>query len=152
MNKAFEKILDRLEEMRKKSCIPNIKGYCQTTISRAEKIVLEVAEEYTSTDGWIPCSERLPEEKDVFDKIKKMKTAGNINEIGNDEKMRNKQMKCNICGNEFIPNRKNNYIVTDKNIITNTDTMYDATDCNICGAQIIIKRRLPKTHNLIIKK
>ena len=46
MNKSFEKILERLEEMRKKSCIPDIKGYCQTTISRAEEIVQEVAKEY----------------------------------------------------------------------------------------------------------
>lgn len=60
MNKAFEKILERLEEMRRKSCIPDIKGYCQTTISRAEAIVQEVAEEYNG--GWIPCSERLPED------------------------------------------------------------------------------------------
>lgn len=60
MNKAFEKILERLENMRRKSCISEIKGYCQATISRAEDIVQEVAEEYNS--GWIPCSDRLPEE------------------------------------------------------------------------------------------
>ena len=64
MNKAFEKILERLEEMRRKSCIPDIKGYCQTTISRAEAIVQEVAEEYNNS--WIPCSERLPEEYTVL--------------------------------------------------------------------------------------
>lgn len=59
-------------------------------------------------------------------------------------------MKCSICGYEFMPIREKIYVVTDTNIITNT--MYDATDCNICGTQIILKRRLPKTHNLIIKK
>ena len=64
MNKAFEKILERLEEMRRKSCIPDIKGYCQTTISRAEAIVQEVAEEYNNS--WIPCSERLPEESGEY--------------------------------------------------------------------------------------
>ena len=64
MNKAFEKILERLEEMRRKSCIPDIKEYCQTTISRAEAIVQEVAEEYNG--GWIPCSERLPEESGYY--------------------------------------------------------------------------------------
>ena len=69
MNKAFEKILERLEEMRRKSCIPDIKGYCQTTISRAEAIVQEVAEEYNNS--WIPCSERLPEEHEtMFAKLK----------------------------------------------------------------------------------
>lgn len=64
MNKAFEKILERMDDMRKKSCIPDIKGYCQTTISRAEEIVKEVAEEYNG--GWIPCSERLPEEWEYY--------------------------------------------------------------------------------------
>ena len=64
MNEAFEKILERLEEMRRKSCIPDIKGYCQTTISRAEAIVQEVAEEYNG--GWIACSERLPEESGYY--------------------------------------------------------------------------------------
>ena len=84
MNKAFEKILDRLEEMRKKSCIPDIKGYCQTTISRAKQIVREVSEEYNN--GWIPCSERLPEEnqqvilQDFYGNItiEKMKIADGI--------------------------------------------------------------------------
>ena len=64
MNKAFEKILERLEEMRRKSCIPDIKGYCQTTISRAEAIVQEVAEEYKG--GWIACSERLPDKNGMY--------------------------------------------------------------------------------------
>ena len=69
MNETFEKILNRLEEMRRKSCIPDIKGYCQTTISRAEEIVQEVAEEYNG--GWIACSERLPEEHEtMFAKLK----------------------------------------------------------------------------------
>ena len=59
MNETFEKILNRLEEMRRKSCIPDIKGYCQTTISRAEEIVQEVAEEYNG--GWISVKDRLPD-------------------------------------------------------------------------------------------
>ena len=66
MNKAFEKILERLEEMRRKSCIPDIKGYCQTTISRAESIVQEVAEEYNG--GWIAIKTRpmTEEEKEFY--------------------------------------------------------------------------------------
>ena len=54
MNKAFEKILERLEADEKHTfdgCIN--KRY-------AKQIVQEVAEEYNG--GWIPCSERLPEE------------------------------------------------------------------------------------------
>ena len=61
MNKAFEKILDRLEDeltSTKKKCYTNIdfdKGIC-----KSQEIVQEVAEEYNN--GWIPCSDRLPEE------------------------------------------------------------------------------------------
>ena len=54
MNKAFEKILERLEADEKHTfdgCIN--KRY-------AKKIVQEVSEEYNG--GWIACSERLPEE------------------------------------------------------------------------------------------
>ena len=53
MNRAFEKILERLEADEKHTfdgCIN--KRY-------AKQIVQEVAEEYNG--GWIPCSERLPE-------------------------------------------------------------------------------------------
>ena len=61
MNKAFEKILERLEVDEKHTfdgCIN--KRY-------AKQIVQEVAEEFATdtnvgTNGWIPCSERLPEE------------------------------------------------------------------------------------------
>ena len=54
MNKVFEKILERLEADEKHTfdgCIN--KRY-------AKQIVQEVAEEYNG--GWIPCSERMPEE------------------------------------------------------------------------------------------
>lgn len=58
MDKAFEKILERLEADEKHTfdgCIN--KRY-------AKKIVQEVAEEYK--DGWIACSERLPEESGYY--------------------------------------------------------------------------------------
>lgn len=76
MNKAFEKILDRLEEpkfdiscgecpyMEKcdevQETITNEKtDLCAETMRAiAKEIVQEVAEEYNG--GWIPCSERLP--------------------------------------------------------------------------------------------
>ena len=57
MNEAFEKILERLEadEMHTfDGCIN--KRY-------EKKIVQEVAEEYKG--GWIPCSERLPEDDSI---------------------------------------------------------------------------------------
>ena len=63
MNKAFDKILERLEiEIAGK---PTPDEY-NNGINRAYSIVNEVAEEFATntnvgTDGWIPCSERLPE-------------------------------------------------------------------------------------------
>ena len=65
MNKAFEKILERLEIER---TIANntFMNYEMNVdlgrvfgLERAIKIVKEVAEEYNG--GWIPCSERLPD-------------------------------------------------------------------------------------------
>ena len=65
MNKAFEKILEKLEDLQNnltsqtegnidlQVCVINGVMY-------SKKIVQEVAEEYNS--GWITCSDRLPEE------------------------------------------------------------------------------------------
>ena len=58
MNKAFEKILERLE--REIAGKPTPDEY-NNGINRAYSIVKEVAEEYKG--GWIPCSEQLPEEE-----------------------------------------------------------------------------------------
>ena len=63
MNKAFEKILERLE--REIAGKPTPDEY-NNGINRAYSIVQEVAEEFATdtnvgTNGWIPCSERLPE-------------------------------------------------------------------------------------------
>ena len=59
MNKAFEKILERLD-----SYIEDAKSEGDFSYIKPFKIakiaVQEVAEEYNS--GWIPCSERMPEE------------------------------------------------------------------------------------------
>ena len=72
MNKAFEKILDRLEE--RKQLHERMISYehengtiteeyqarkAVAVLNDAMKIVQEVAEEYKG--GWIPCSERLPD-------------------------------------------------------------------------------------------
>ena len=76
MNRAFEKILDRLEEKLEKSegryhrylddsnlsCMFDKSDIEETrvdTIKEMLEIVNEVAEEYNG--GWISCSERLPE-------------------------------------------------------------------------------------------
>ena len=64
MKKAFDKILERLE--RDIAGKPTPEEY-NNGINRAYQIVQEVAEEFATdtnvgTDGWIPCSERLPEE------------------------------------------------------------------------------------------
>ena len=65
MNKAFDKILDRLI-LESSSCKvyklikPNIEDVAEfNAYKKCIEIVKEVAEEYN--DGWIPCSERLPD-------------------------------------------------------------------------------------------
>lgn len=72
MNKAFEKILDRLEELHERYVNQyGVVGGNPMAFSVKEcmLIVQEVAEEYNG--GWIPCSERLPEEHDsMFAKLK----------------------------------------------------------------------------------
>ena len=71
MNKAFEKIFGRLEELIEKSYYAATEGNRNAGIRnsayhKVKNIVQEVAEEFaTDTDvgtKWIPCSERLPEE------------------------------------------------------------------------------------------
>lgn len=66
MNEAFEKILERLI-LESSSCEvyklinPNKEDIAEfNAYKKCIEIVKEVAEEYNS--GWIPCSERLPEE------------------------------------------------------------------------------------------
>ena len=80
MNKVFEKILERIEEKLKKSeeryhrylddsnlsCMfdrSDIEEKRVDTIKEMIEIVHEVAEEYKG--GWIPCSERLPEDDSI---------------------------------------------------------------------------------------
>ena len=77
MNKAFEKIIERLilESSRckiYKLIQPNVEYVAEfNTYKKCIEIVQEVAEEYKG--GWIACSERLPEERDwclaVFEEV-----------------------------------------------------------------------------------
>ena len=68
MNKAFEKIIEELEKnasrYTKKYVTPyGNNGYRDTkaiSVNKAIEIVKQEAEKYNS--GWIPCSERMPEE------------------------------------------------------------------------------------------
>lgn len=64
MNKAFEKILERLEELQNYACFPTewvneeqskIHSYYANKLTE----ILKLTEQYNN--GWIPCSERLPE-------------------------------------------------------------------------------------------
>lgn len=77
MNKAFEKILKKIEEKRNKyqrlADNSNFDGWHEEDIEYSAKaemceelkeIVQEVAEEYNG--GWIPCSERLPSDDDIY--------------------------------------------------------------------------------------
>ena len=76
MNEAFEKILKKIEEKRNKyqrlADGYNFDGWNEEDIKYSAKaemceelkeIVHEVAEEYNG--GWIPCSERLPEDDSI---------------------------------------------------------------------------------------
>lgn len=65
MNEEFEKILDMLEDTKDIEHDDSVAEVVSTriwnkAIHRAKQIVNEVAEEYNG--GWIPCSDRLPEE------------------------------------------------------------------------------------------
>ena len=68
MKEAFEKILDRLEELKlpfPDEC-PSYYGNTNKLLDAAKQIVQEVAEEFATdtnvgTNGWIACSERLPD-------------------------------------------------------------------------------------------
>ena len=95
MNKAFDKILKQLEEKaipvlnEDEHIIPesNVKEPYEiemVALSDIKKTIQEVAEEYNG--GWIPCSDRLPEEnkqvilQDFYGNItiEKMKTNDGI--------------------------------------------------------------------------
>ena len=69
MNKAFEKILERLEELQNNLLSQtegdvNLQVGVINGVMYSKKIVQEVAEEYNV--GWIACSERLPEESGYY--------------------------------------------------------------------------------------
>ena len=74
MNKVFEKILERLEELHERYV--NQYGVVggnpmAFAVKECKDIVHEVAEEFATdtnvgTNGWIPCSERLPEDGGVL--------------------------------------------------------------------------------------
>ena len=92
MNKAFEKILERLEEERELSyadfsryveevspCLDaEYDDFFHRGLERASRLVKEVAEEYNV--GWIPCSERLPD--DDKKQYIVQKTSGFIDILG----------------------------------------------------------------------
>ena len=68
MNKAFEKILERLEELQNYACFPiewvneeqsKIHSYYANKLTE----ILKLTEQYNN--GWIPCSDRLPEDDSI---------------------------------------------------------------------------------------
>ena len=72
MNKAFEKILERLEDDAIfYNSASDVDQNIRSGLMIAKEAVQEVAEEYKG--GWITCSERLPEERDwclaVFEEV-----------------------------------------------------------------------------------
>lgn len=65
MQSVFEKIKDRLEELIEETYYKAVDGDMEAGIKnmayhRAKGIINQVAKEYNN--GWIPCSERLPDE------------------------------------------------------------------------------------------
>lgn len=60
MNKAFEKIIEKLEEREVQAYAKTDTDAAYTAYRNAIEIVEQTAIEYNN--GWIPCSERLPEE------------------------------------------------------------------------------------------
>ena len=64
MNKAFEKILDRLDDAGGCDSFSEYANGWDSAIEESISIVQKVAEEYNG--GWIPCSERLPEKYTVL--------------------------------------------------------------------------------------
>ena len=95
MKEAFEKILERLDEMihpkqlhfckcARGRCrlFYNNKNCMDCVVKDAKEIVQEVAEEYKG--GWIPCSERLPEESGEYLTISKIYfVPDHVDEIDN---------------------------------------------------------------------
>ena len=66
MNKAFEKILENIENLKlpfPDKC-PSYYGNTNKLLDAAKEIVQEVAEEYKG--GWIACSEKLPDLSRMF--------------------------------------------------------------------------------------
>ena len=64
MNKAFEMILDRLDKCFRHDRECDFVDGLNTAYCHAKTIVQEVSEE--DNGGWIPCSERLPEESGYY--------------------------------------------------------------------------------------
>ena len=63
MQKAFDSIKERLKKEKEGYEAEHAWNYAKG-LEYAIEIVNQVAEEYKSNDSWIPCSERLPEEKE----------------------------------------------------------------------------------------
>lgn len=59
MNKAFEKIINRFKQLQGCDTLANM------FISDVIKVIKSIEKEYNN--GWIPCSERLPEEHKLYD-------------------------------------------------------------------------------------
>ena len=67
MNSVFEKIIEKLEELHERyiNQYGAVGGNPMAfSVKECMEIVQEVAEEYNN--GWIPCSERLPEDSGAY--------------------------------------------------------------------------------------
>ena len=65
MQAVFEKIIEKLEEQKVKGIYDSSSIIGEKNVwAKAIEIVKQEAEKYNN--GWIPCSERLPEERDWY--------------------------------------------------------------------------------------
>ena len=64
MQEIIDKIIERLRNQRYLNIYEPFNIGWNEALRQAIKIIKEVAEEYNG--GWIPCSERLPEERDWY--------------------------------------------------------------------------------------
>ena len=85
MKSAFKKIIESLEEDRRERelvAMHTSDVFVDGQVSGLDKaieIVKEVAEEY-GNDGWISCSERLPNKNGVYNVTKEMPFGDNISD------------------------------------------------------------------------
>ena len=110
---ALEKILEEIEEYEKKKCSGGSLSAFESGINRgcleAKNIIRSYMDE-AENDGWIPCSERLPEEHDSM--FAKVSDEANVTTIDLEEGTRKTETDYTLDGKWHI--EINNRVVKKK--------------------------------------